>query len=110
MKKFLILCFTAVILLAAVTGSIAYFTDSVVSEENVIASGSIDVLQHEYERVKNADGTYTLRAFTQKQNLYAHQLPSMTRGRLLSSAMASEGRLPWKRTSYTAVIMGISKS
>lgn len=70
MKKFLILCFTAVILLAAVTGSIAYFTDSVVSEENVIASGSIDVLQHEYERVKNADGTYTLRAFTQKQNLY----------------------------------------
>lgn len=72
MKKIWILCFALALSFAAIAGSIAYFTDEVSSNENVIASGSIDVLQHEQERVKTAEGTYTgtLRTFTQQQNLF----------------------------------------
>ena len=79
MKKVLILCFALALSFAAIAGSIAYFTDVVSSDENVIASGSIDVLQHEQERVKNADGSYsaTLRPFTQKQNLFPCVITSL---------------------------------
>lgn len=69
MKKYLMLALTAVILLTAVSGSIAFFTDSI-STTNVIASGNLDIQQHEYERKKNADGTYTLQTYTQKQMVY----------------------------------------
>lgn len=69
MKKYLMLALTAVILLTAVSGSIAFFTDSI-STTNVIASGNLDIQQHEYERKKNADGSYTLQTYTQKQMVY----------------------------------------
>lgn len=70
MKRFLVLCIAVVACYAAVTGSIAYFTDSV-ETTNRVASGNLHVVQHEYERVKNNDGyTATLKAFTQEKPLY----------------------------------------
>ena len=70
MKRFLVLCIAVVACYAAVTGSIAYFTDSV-ETTNRVASGNLHVVQHEYERVKDANGyTDKLKAFTQEKPLY----------------------------------------
>lgn len=70
MKRFLVLCIAVVACYAAVTGSIAYFTDSV-ETTNRVASGNLHVVQHEYERVKDANGyTDKLKAFTQEKLLY----------------------------------------
>lgn len=65
MKRALVLCLAIIVSLIAVTGSIAYFTDSI-STSNVVASGNLHILQHEYERAD--DGT--LREYTQNQLLY----------------------------------------
>jgi len=72
MKKLLILSFCAVILLSVVSGSIAFFTDSVQTDNNVIVSGSIDIAQSEYEREKGEDGSYTgkLQPYSQDQTIH----------------------------------------
>ena len=68
MKRFLVLCVAVIACYAAVTGSIAYFTDSV-ETTNRLASGNLHVVQHEYERVTNDNGM-TVQAFTQAKQLY----------------------------------------
>lgn len=70
MKRFLVLCIAVVACYAAVTGSIAYFTDSV-ETTNRVASGNLHVVQHEYERVRNGT-TYTavIQEFKQDKPLY----------------------------------------
>jgi len=72
MKKLLILSFCAVILLTVVSGSIAFFTDSVQTDNNVITAGSIDITQYEYEREKGEDGSYTskLQPYSQDQTIH----------------------------------------
>ena len=91
MKKLLILSFCAVILLSVVSGSIAFFTDSV-SSSNVIVAGSIDITQYEHERKKNTDGSYVtevqddgssitvLQAYTQDQTIHPCVQSNPTRG------------------------------
>lgn len=71
MKRALVLCLAIIVSLIAVTGSIAFFTDSI-DTSNVVASGNLHILQHEYERVKDANGNYTgeLQEYTQNQILY----------------------------------------
>lgn len=64
MKRFLVLCIAVVACYAAVTGSIAYFTDSV-ETTNRVASGNLHVVQHEYER--DGDG---VKMFKQEKPLY----------------------------------------
>lgn len=68
MKRFLVLCVAVIACYAAVTGSIAYFTDSV-ETTNRLASGNLHVVQHEYERVTNENET-TVQAFKQEKPLY----------------------------------------
>lgn len=70
MKKYIMICCVALVAAAMVTGSIAYFTDSV-ETKNVIASGNIDIRQHEYER-KMQDGAYTdqLQPYTQAKEIF----------------------------------------
>ena len=58
MKKVLILCVLMALGFVAATGTLAYFTDTVEANQNVIEAGNVDVTQHEYERVREADGTY----------------------------------------------------
>ena len=58
MKKLLLSGLLAVILLSAISGSIAYFTDSI-STSNTIASGNLEIALHEYKRIKNTDGSYS---------------------------------------------------
>ena len=69
MKRTLLACLLLVALLATVSGTVAYFTDSVQTRGS-IASGNLDIAQHEYERVKQSDGTYILQPYTQKQVIY----------------------------------------
>lgn len=71
MKRVLILCAAILIVMVAVTGSIAYFTDEVTARDNVIVSGNLDIQQNEYER-KLSGGQYTdaLQPYTQEQQLY----------------------------------------
>jgi predicted ribosomally synthesized peptide with SipW-like signal peptide len=71
MKRAYLLSIVIILSLAAVTGTLAYFTDQV-EVKSVVASGSLDILQHEYERVKDANGAYTsqYQPCTQKQVLY----------------------------------------
>ena len=71
MKRAFLLSIVIIMSLVAVTGTLAYFTDQV-QADGVVASGNITILQHEYERVKDADGAYTsqLQPYTQKQVLY----------------------------------------
>ena len=49
----------------------AYFTDNVTSANNVIASGNIQIIQYEQERVRNSNGEFTpeLQKYTQNQQL-----------------------------------------
>ncbi|MBE5787685.1 MAG: hypothetical protein E7324_09125 [Clostridiales bacterium] len=82
-KKALLLCL-AVVAAAVISGSMAFFTDAVESEGNVITSGNIHVLQHEYERVRDDLGyTGSFQPFTQQKAIYPcaiHDLPSPARG------------------------------
>ncbi|MBR3687471.1 MAG: SipW-dependent-type signal peptide-containing protein, partial [Lentisphaeria bacterium] len=41
----------------ATSGTLAYLQDTA-EDVNVMTLGSVKIEQHEYERVKNADGTY----------------------------------------------------
>lgn len=68
MKRFLVLCIAVIVCYAAVTGSIAYFTDSV-ETVNRVASGNLHVVQHEYERVTK-NGETEVQAFQQEKPLY----------------------------------------
>ncbi len=58
LKKILLMC-TAYVLVAviAIGGTFAYLT-SKDSDVNVMTMGNVNIEQHEYERVVNADGTY----------------------------------------------------
>ena len=71
MKKSVILCLFVALCLAAVTGSVAYFTDSITTQ-NVVASGNLKIEQFEYERKKDANGNYNglLDVYTQNQMIY----------------------------------------
>lgn len=66
MRKILLICAAIVALAAIVTGTFAFFTDSVEGYGQV-ASGELSILQHEYEYA--ADGV-TLRPYTQNQMIY----------------------------------------
>lgn len=78
MKRALVLCLAIIVSLIAVTGSIAYFTDSI-DTSNVVASGNLHILQHEYERAKDAAGNVTLQEYTQDQTLYPCVMGAATR-------------------------------
>lgn len=68
-KKIVALCLCiALLAVAVVGGSLAYFTDTD-EATNVFAVGNVQIVQNEQERVKNEDGTYTtdLQDFTQDQ-------------------------------------------
>ena len=70
MKKLsVMLLVTVVALLSVVSATMAYFTDSVSSDNNVIVSGNIRINQKEQQRVTAADGSFTggLTEFTQNQ-------------------------------------------
>ena len=71
MKKMIMLGCIMLAVLAAVTGSVAFFTDSVESANNVITAGNIDIMQHEYERVQeNGMFTGAVQAYTQEKDIY----------------------------------------
>ncbi len=71
MKRAILLTITIIVSLVAVTGTLAYFTDQV-QADGVIASGNLSIYQHEYERIKDANGIYTgqLQPYTQGQMLF----------------------------------------
>jgi len=71
MKRVLMLCAAILIVMVAVTGSIAYFTDEVTVRDQVVVGGNLDIQQNEYER-KVVGGQYTgeLQLYTQEQQLY----------------------------------------
>lgn len=71
MKRATLLCIAIIVSLVAVTGTLAYFTDQI-QTEGIVASGNINIFQHEYERVRDADGNYTsqLQSYSQGQLLY----------------------------------------
>lgn len=76
MKKTVVLSLAIIMCLFAVTGSIAYFTDSITAQGQ-IESGNLDVEQYEFERIKDENGSYTtaLKEYTQNQVLYPCLLP-----------------------------------
>lgn len=78
MKRALVLCLAIIVSLIAVTGSIAYFTDSI-DTSNVVASGNLHILQHEYERAEDAAGNVILQEYTQDQILYPCVMGAGTR-------------------------------
>ncbi len=71
MKRSFLLTIAIILSLVAVTGTLAYFTDQV-QANGIVASGNISILQHEYERVKDANGAYTAdrKPYTQGQVIY----------------------------------------
>ena len=71
MKRAILLCIAIVVSLVAVTSTLAYFTDQV-QADGIVASGNINIFQHEYEHAKDADGNKldTLQPYTQSQLLY----------------------------------------
>lgn len=70
MKKVLVLCLAAALLVTVViTGSVAYFTDTVTTAKNVLAAGNLDIVQYEWERTaKGENDVYGSKVFTQEQN------------------------------------------
>ncbi len=77
MKKTVVLSLAIIMCLFAVTGSIAYFTDSITAQGQ-IESGNLDIEQYEFERIKDENGSYTtaLREYVQHQVLYPCMLPA----------------------------------
>ena len=69
MKKSVVLSLAIIMCLFAVTGSIAYFTDIIIVQ-NEVQSGTLHIEQFEFERVTGKDGTVTLQKFTQDQAIY----------------------------------------
>ena len=69
MKKSVVLSLAIIMCLFAVTGSIAYFTDSI-TVQNEVQSGTLHIEQFEFERVTGEDGNVTLQKFTQNQAIY----------------------------------------
>lgn len=58
MKKFIALLLTVVLTASvAIGGTVAYLSDSA-RDDNTMTMGNVDIEQHEYQRVQNADGTY----------------------------------------------------
>lgn len=66
MKKIVLICLAFLSVLGILTGTFAYFTDTIETKA-VIASGELSVLQHEYEYAQ--DGS-TLQPYTQNQVIY----------------------------------------
>ena len=75
MKRTLLACLLLIALVATVSGTVAYFTDNVQTQGS-IASGNLDIIQHEYERVKDDSGKYTIQPYTQKQIIYPSVTPT----------------------------------
>ena len=74
MKRVIVLCVAvAVMATIIVTGSVAYFTDSVVSRGNILESGELKIVQYEMERGKDINGNDVLKNFSQNKQL----LPSV---------------------------------
>ena len=69
MKKSVVLSLAIIMCLFAVTGSIAYFTDSI-TVQNEVQSGPLHIEQFEFERVTGKDYKVTLQKFTQNQAIY----------------------------------------
>ena len=67
-KKIISLCLVVCLLATAIGGTLAYFTDTA-KDENTMTMGKVDISQHEYQRVQNADGTYPT-ASIDSQNSY----------------------------------------
>ena len=84
MKRYAVLVCIIAVALALVTGSIAYFTDTVESNDNVIAAGNLDIVLHETERKMDADGKFTaeLQTYSQHKAIY----PSTINGEILKNA------------------------
>jgi len=82
------LCSVLAVAVTLISGSVAFFTDSVESSENVIASGNIDIRQHEYERVVE-NGVYTglVQPYAQDKGIY----PSMIDGGAARKAITVDG-------------------
>lgn len=76
MKKTVVLSLAIIMCLFAVTGSIAYFTDTITAQGQ-IESGNLDIEQYEFERIKDENGNYTtaLKEYVQHQVLYPCMLP-----------------------------------
>ncbi|MBQ6951490.1 MAG: hypothetical protein IJN44_08355 [Clostridia bacterium] len=68
MKKALLICAVVITLLAAVSGTIAYFTDTVEGYGQA-ASGELSILQHEYD-VYDAANPAACTPYTQGQMIY----------------------------------------
>lgn len=110
MKKLLLSGFLAVILLSAITGSIAYFTDSISNNNNTIASGNIKIALHEYERTKE-NGVFTtqLQDFSQDQMIY----PSVATGsglvhETVTLSYAPEGQPAVKLPNVSMPVSGVN--
>lgn len=71
MKRALLICLLILAAVTTVSGTVAFFTDNVTAQSQV-ESGELSILQHEYERVRDASGGYTatLRPYTQQQVIY----------------------------------------
>lgn len=67
-KKIISLCLVVCLLATAIGGTLAYFTDTE-KNENTMTMGKVDISQWEYQRVQNADGTYSTDTFD-GQNSY----------------------------------------
>ena len=68
MRKSFVLCLAIIMSLFAVTGSIAYFTDSI-TVQGEVKSGNLDIEQFEYMRAKDSLDKDSLVAWTD-QNIY----------------------------------------
>ena len=84
MKRYAVLVCIIAVALALVTGSIAHFTDTVESNDNVIAAGNLDIVLHETERKMDADGKFTAEFQTYSQHKAVY--PSTINGEILKNA------------------------
>ncbi len=97
MKKFLLSALALVAVAAlAITGTIAYLTWED-SDVNVMTVGNVEIAQHEYERVVDADGTYKTDTI---DGVTSYVLKDFTQGKDLLPATEStnNGAGPWDDT------------
>ena len=95
MKKKVLVAFSYLLVIAlAVTGTVAYLTDTD-SDVNVMTLGNVKIEQLEYQRVVDQDGKWVSTGTTDKYNFIPDQLEEFTDDKPLYPAVFADGAIKW---------------
>lgn len=96
MKKVLLMVVSAVLVAALAIGiTVAYLQSETTTDINVMTLGNVEIEQHEYERVVDADGNWIASTDADKYGYYPDKLQDFTQNKPLYPAVFGDGQIKW---------------